>query len=232
MFGALLALDDSGADIWQLHARMLHATGRRELALLSIARALALQPERGSYHLTHGAILSASQRYAAAQLAYERAVQLEPRHPGSYTNLGSLLDLIGQPDAALDNYAQALALDPDYAQAHWNRSLVYLRRGDYERGWREYEWRWKTTTAGVLKCGRGFSRPVQAGCEKPFCCTPSRDWATCCSSAAMRRWWRSAARASCWKCRRRWPGCWPRWRAWRASSSRVRPCRRSTITFP
>src|SRR5471030_2343029 len=156
MFGALLALDDSDADIWQLHARMLHATGRR---------ALALQPERGSYHLTHGAILSASQRYAAAQLAYERAVQLEPRHPGSYTNLGSLLDLIGQPDAALDNYAQALALDPDYAQAHWNRSLVYLRRGDYERGWREYEWRWKTTTAGVLKGGRGFSQPAWTGRE-------------------------------------------------------------------
>src|SRR5471030_2072911 len=165
VFGALLALDDSDADIWQLHARMLHATGRRELALLSIARALALQPERGSYHLTHGAILSASQRYAAAQLAYERAVQLEPRHPGSYTNLGSLLDLIGQPDAALDNYAQALALDPDYAQAHWNRSLVYLRRGDYERGWREYEWRWKTTTAGVLKGGRGFSQPAWTGRE-------------------------------------------------------------------
>src|SRR5471030_1487237 len=164
-FAALLELDANDADTWQLHARMLNAAGQRDAALVSIARALALQPDRGDFHLTHGAILSATQRYEAAQRAYERAVQLEPLHPGSYTNLGSLLDLIGQPEPAMENYAQALALDPDYAQARWNRSLVYLRRGDYERGWRDYEWRFKTTTPGVVKGGRGFAQPAWSGNE-------------------------------------------------------------------
>src|SRR5471032_684759 len=165
MFAALLALDDADAETWQLHARMLHAAGRDDEALASIARALALQPNRGAYHLTQGAILSAAQRHAAAQRCYERAVVLEPRHPGSYTNLGSLLDLIGQPEPALENYARALALDPHYAQALWNRSLIYLRRGDYERGWREYEWRWQTTNPGVVKGGRGFPQPAWTGSE-------------------------------------------------------------------
>ena len=30
---------------------------------------------------------------------------------------------------------------PDYAEAHINLGLCYLLIGDYDNGWREYEWR-------------------------------------------------------------------------------------------
>ena len=158
-----LALDDSDADAWQLQARMLNAAGQREEALASIARALALRPDSADYHLTRGVILRASLRYEAAQQCYEKAVQLAPRHPAGYSNLGSLLDQIGRADLALEHYGQAIALDPDCALAHWNRSLVYLRQGDYERGWREYEWRWKAETLPMYKGKRSFPQPVWTG---------------------------------------------------------------------
>ena len=35
------------------------------------------------------------------------------------------------------------SLQPDYAEAHRNRAMLWLSRGDYERGWPEYEWRWR-----------------------------------------------------------------------------------------
>ncbi|UGQ47306.1 tetratricopeptide repeat protein [Massilia endophytica] len=165
MFAALLALDDSDADIWQQHARTLNAAGRREEALASIGRALALKPDSADYHLTRGAILRASLRYGEAQRCYEKAVELAPRHPGGYTNLGSLLDQIGQQDAALANYDRAIALDPQCALAHWNRALVYLRQGDYERGWRGYEWRWKAETLSLAKKKRDFGKPMWTGRE-------------------------------------------------------------------
>jgi tetratricopeptide (TPR) repeat protein len=162
---ALLALDDSDPDIWQLHARTLNSAGRREAALASIGRALALKPDSADYHLTRGAILRASLRYEEARQCYEKAVELAPRHPGGYTNLGSLLDQIGEQDAALANYDRAIALDPQCALAHWNRGLVYLRQGDYERGWREYEWRWKAETLSLAKKKRSFSKPAWTGRE-------------------------------------------------------------------
>ncbi|MEI7608168.1 MAG: hypothetical protein WCJ64_12385 [Rhodospirillaceae bacterium] len=31
---------------------------------------------------------------------------------------------------------------PGYALGHWNLSLALLSHGDFEAGWREYEWRW------------------------------------------------------------------------------------------
>lgn len=165
MFAALLQLDDSDADGWQLHAAMLNAAGRGDEALASIDRALALKPDSGDYFLSRGVILRASQQYEAARQCYEKVVRLAPRHPGGYTNLGSLQDQMGEPEPALANYARAIALDPDCALAHWNRALVYLRQGDYQRGWREYEWRWKAETLALNKGKRSFAQPLWTGRE-------------------------------------------------------------------
>jgi tetratricopeptide (TPR) repeat protein len=37
-----------------------------------------------------------------------------------------------------------LAIKPDYAEAHFHKGLACLRLGDFEPGWREYEWRRRT----------------------------------------------------------------------------------------
>jgi tetratricopeptide (TPR) repeat protein len=49
----------------------------------------------------------------------------------------------GKLDEAAACYRRALELRPDYADAHWNQSLLLLLTGDLERGWAKYEWRWK-----------------------------------------------------------------------------------------
>ena len=38
---------------------------------------------------------------------------------------------------------RAVALKPDYASALWNESLTRLLLGDFEAGWKLYEWRWR-----------------------------------------------------------------------------------------
>ena len=165
VFEALLKLDDADHAIWQLHALALYESGRNEEGLASVARALAFKPDNADYHLTRAIILRTCLRYEEARQCCEKAVELAPHHPGAYTSLGSVLDLMGHADRALENYEQALALDPDYALAHWNRSQIDLRRGDYERGWRGYEWRWKTSNLGVYKGKRDFPQPVWSGRE-------------------------------------------------------------------
>ena len=34
-----------------------------------------------------------------------------------------------------------LELDPDYPEVYYNKSLVKLALGEYEEGWRLFEWR-------------------------------------------------------------------------------------------
>ncbi len=44
---------------------------------------------------------------------------------------------------AFARYDRALAIRPDLPQVHLSRALARLERGDFERGWPEYEWRLK-----------------------------------------------------------------------------------------
>jgi Flp pilus assembly protein TadD len=59
------------------------------------------------------------------------------------TNLGVGLQLSGRYDESLGSYEKALSIDPEQHDAHFNMALVLLLCGDFERGWAEYEHRWR-----------------------------------------------------------------------------------------
>jgi hypothetical protein len=55
----------------------------------------------------------------------------------------------------------AVELKPDFADAQANQSMCFLLAGDYERGWRQYEWRWKVEPLMSVK--RDFAQPLWLG---------------------------------------------------------------------
>jgi hypothetical protein len=60
-----------------------------------------------------------------------------------HNNRGNALQDLMRHDEALASLARAVALKPDYASAYWNESLTRLLQGDFEAGWKLYEWRWR-----------------------------------------------------------------------------------------
>jgi hypothetical protein len=52
---------------------------------------------------------------------------------------------------------------PDYAEAHWNEALTRLLIGDFERGWKKYEWRWKIESFTSKQ--RDFAQPLWLGAD-------------------------------------------------------------------
>jgi hypothetical protein len=66
---------------------------------------------------------------------------------------------------AIASFAQVTALAPDFAAAHWAEALNRLRLGDFEAGWRKYEWRQQTATVGLGL--RQFDLPPWIGNEDP-----------------------------------------------------------------
>jgi tetratricopeptide (TPR) repeat protein len=78
-----------------------------------------------------------------ALASLRKAQQLDPDSIEAWLNIAeshtARLDL----DEAADALEQALKIDPENSEAHWARSLLLLMRGDWQRGWAEYEWRWK-----------------------------------------------------------------------------------------
>jgi hypothetical protein len=63
---------------------------------------------------------------------------------------------------SLQNYDKAIAINPQYANAFWNKSLLRLLNGEYEQGWKLYEWRWKVKG---LKFARSLDGPLWLGQE-------------------------------------------------------------------
>jgi hypothetical protein len=76
---------------------------------------------------------------ATALTWQERALLLMPDDATLMAQHGGILISVGRFEDAARVLARALELDPDNAHAHYNRSLLTFRDGDYRRGFQEYE---------------------------------------------------------------------------------------------
>jgi predicted O-linked N-acetylglucosamine transferase (SPINDLY family) len=63
------------------------------------------------------------------------------KKPSTHGNRGVVLQDLARHDEALVSYDKAVALRPDDADENWNQGLCLLLFGQFERGWRQYEWR-------------------------------------------------------------------------------------------
>jgi Flp pilus assembly protein TadD len=112
-------------------------------AVECFARACQIQPDFAGAHFNSVPALDALGRFDAAIAAGRRALELAPHSAEFCNGLGIALFDAQRVDEAIVYYDRALALRPDYAAAHYNRSLAWLTKGDFARGWSEYESRWQ-----------------------------------------------------------------------------------------
>ncbi len=149
------------ADDVQTHNNLANALsfqGQLDEAVVSYREALRCKPDCAEAHNNLGTALTRLGRLHEAVESFRRVVQLDPNFAEVYVNLGEALKDLGRPEA-LANFEEALRLKPGFAAARWNRALVWLLAGDFEKGWPEYEWRWMQT--GTTR--RPFSQPLWDG---------------------------------------------------------------------
>jgi tetratricopeptide (TPR) repeat protein len=117
--------------------------GHFDAAEASSRQALRLRPDWPEAHTALGNALANQGRVDNAEASYREAIRLHPQYTEAYNNLGLALLQPGRLEEAMACYEAAIRLNPDDAEAHFNRAAAWLLHGDYERGWREYEWRWR-----------------------------------------------------------------------------------------
>jgi hypothetical protein len=139
----------------------LAALDRQEEALACYDKVLALAPNHSRALINRGSVLSALNRHEEAIACYDRILADDPQYAEAETNRGSALQWLNRVDEAIDRYDTALKVRPEDAVAHWNKGLAALYRGDFETGWREYEWRWKKPDFGDNR--RDFPQPPWRG---------------------------------------------------------------------
>lgn len=116
--------------------------GQPEAALALLDSLLARASRSPVLHYLRGTVLGALERHHEERRAYEYTLQLNPRLPDVHTNLGVLARDEHRFQDALRHFKHALAIDPEHAGARNNRAQTNLLLGQYQHGWRDYEWRW------------------------------------------------------------------------------------------
>ena len=138
-----------------------------QAALDSFERAIALQRNHADAYVSRAFALKELGRLDEALASCNRAIAIKPNFATAHSNRGDVLTTMGRVQDALSSYDKAVDIAPDAANIYVNRGLAHLRAGNFEKGWVDYEWRWRDVGGRLSKEHRGFVQPRWLG-ETPL----------------------------------------------------------------
>ena len=233
LYSKILDADPGNAGALHLLGVLVSKRGNVDDAIGLIRESLSIDPDNAVARSNLAGILFDGNLLEEAANQSEQAVRINPALTEGWYNLGDIRREQGRIDDALSCYGRTLDLTPDHAQAHWNSALLLLLKGDFETGWKEYEWRWKNPNLPTLDVD--FPQPLwdgeNVGGKVVFLYAEQghgdaiqfiRFTMNVCARGA----------ASCLVAIRRWSAFSQPSTAWRRSSPRERPFHRLSVTAP
>ena len=171
-----LQLRPNFADAYTNLGHALRDLGKLQESIASYEQAARLRPDNAGFHYNLGQALGREQRLDEARIHFQRAIQLQPDYAEAHADLGITYQMQGRMQEALTSLEQALRLRPDYPEAHLAKASTLLTLGDFEAGWREYEWRfrWKEFPTPPLPAVKKGTVPLESRGLSPF--LPPTPW--------------------------------------------------------
>jgi Flp pilus assembly protein TadD len=167
LYDQAIALDATRSDSHYKRANALRIVGRLEEALAGYDRAIERNADYAHAYCNRGVVLQSLGRREAALQSYDRTIALDPNDVMAHYNRALLMQDCSRWDEAMRSYDRAIELNPQFADAQYNRSMLQLFLGDFERGWRGYEWRWVNARRLGIGDARTFAAPRWLG-EEPI----------------------------------------------------------------
>jgi len=136
-----IELDPDNADNYNNIALCYANLGQYELAKENLDKAISL---RNNYLYYNNLALQYRQtrEYERAIELFEKAIEInESKDPQLWNNLGGIYGELKDLDKAEECFLKAAELDPKFSASHVDLAFTYHLKGDWVRGFEEYEWR-------------------------------------------------------------------------------------------
>ena len=115
-------------DALHLSGVIAHQTGKNELAVELISKAISVNPSSSMY-CNLGFALNDQGKLDAAVESYRKALSIKPDFAEAHSNLGIALQQQGKLDAAIESYQKAASIKPDFAEVHSNLGIALQQQG-------------------------------------------------------------------------------------------------------
>jgi tetratricopeptide (TPR) repeat protein len=147
---------------------LLYQLSRFDQALESFDAAVRLRPRLAEAHTNRGIVLQDLGRFEEALASFDHALVINPDLVEAHSNRGHILGQLQRMKEAIASYDVAIAKSSrlhgsEYAGAHYSRSMALLLTGDFENGWQEHEWRWRTPQGRFFMSPRASALPCWLG---------------------------------------------------------------------
>ena len=120
-------------------------------SILNFNQAINIQPNFDLAHNNLGNVLKETGKFEEAMISYQQAIKLNPNYAEAYSNLGNALGDLGKFEEAITNYQQALKRNPKYTFFDYNEALIRLTLGEFDVGWKKYEYRFGATKVSFMR---------------------------------------------------------------------------------
>jgi len=131
------------------------------MAIECYTKGLTIQPENSDLLLNLGKAFKGQNDLKNAIKTYKKLLNIKPKYIEALNNLALVYQLQHKYNRAYICYEKAIDINPKHGDSHWNYALALLANGQYEKGWKEYQWRWKANCFSCEK--RVFTQPEWNG---------------------------------------------------------------------
>ncbi len=132
-------------------------------AVNSFDRAIVLKPGDAAAYANRAFALQELGRSDEALASCDRAIDVDPGFVHGHANRAGVLMSMNRVEEALASYDLAISANPSCASAYVNRGMARLSAGDFERGWSDYEWRWRDRDGWIIQEHRNFPQSQWLG---------------------------------------------------------------------
>ncbi len=149
------------AHLWINRAETHRSLQQLDMVLHCYQEAARCAPDNAQVHASLGALHIRRDEIPEAEAALERALSLKPDYVEPLSNMAVVRRFQNDVAGWIDYCERIIATHPDFAPAHDGLGHALLLSGDFRRGWKEHEWRWRTPDSVPWR--RDFTQPEWDG---------------------------------------------------------------------
>ncbi len=146
-YKSFLSSNSDSADVLFNLAQLCQSEGLLPDAESYYRKAIAVDASHAASHNNLGLVLLLQNKFDQAIDKFKALIKSNPKNFDARRNLALAYRECNELSQAEEELNNILKIDPENVIAMQERSLVVLQKGEFKRGWEDYEWRLKNSSS-------------------------------------------------------------------------------------